>query len=192
MERQISSVVSTTYFQLRLIGRIKHHLDYRTLEQVIHALVISRLDSANSILSGVTASGINRLQTVQNNAARLLTGTRKREQIKPVLKSLHWLPVAARISYKVLVLVHKCLYDDKSPKYLAELLQRYTPGRCLRSSMDSTKLCVPRTKRAEGSKSFSFLGPHLWNSLPLSIRSQESVNVFRRMLKTHLFRECYE
>ncbi|KAF7648774.1 hypothetical protein LDENG_00152180, partial [Lucifuga dentata] len=48
-------------------------------------------------------SPFDRLQLIQNSAARLLTKTKKREHITPVLATLHWLPVSYRIDFKVLL-----------------------------------------------------------------------------------------
>ena len=75
----------------------------------MHAFVSSRLDYCNSLLFGVTDSLVQRLQAVQNAAARLVSGTRRSEHITPVLRQLHWLPVRERIEFKIAVLVYKAL-----------------------------------------------------------------------------------
>uniref|UniRef100_A0A3P8N6V8 Ninjurin 1 n=1 Tax=Astatotilapia calliptera TaxID=8154 RepID=A0A3P8N6V8_ASTCA len=64
---------------------------------IVHAFISSRLNYCNSLLSGCPKNSLKSLQLIQNAAARVLTGTRKREQISPVLASLHWLPVKSRI-----------------------------------------------------------------------------------------------
>ena len=74
--------------------------------------------------------GINKLQLVQNSAARLLTGTRKHEHISPILRSLPWLPIPERIDFKLLFLTFKSL-NDVAPPYMEELLVRYRPTRTL-------------------------------------------------------------
>ncbi len=63
-------------------------------EMLIHAFMTSRLDYCNALLGGCSARLINKLQMVQNAAARVLTGTRKYEHISPVLSTLHWLPIS--------------------------------------------------------------------------------------------------
>ncbi len=75
---------------------------------------------------GINQSSLARLQMVQNAAARLLTGVRKREHITPVLISLLWLPVRFRIDFKVLLLVFKCL-NGLAPEYLSDLLSIHNP-----------------------------------------------------------------
>lgn len=186
MDKQISSVVKTSFFQLRLLGKVKPYLPPSQLERVVHALITSRLDYCNSLYYGLDQLSIHRLQLVQNAAARLLTGTRRREHITPVLSSLHWLPVTFRIQFKILLFVFKS-FHDLAPSYLSDMLNRYTPGRTLRSS-DQLLLHCPRSNRkTRGDRAFAVAGPKLWNSLPLEIRAASSIVNFKSLLKTHLF-----
>ena len=76
----------------------------------IHAFVTSRLDYCNSLLSGLPQNLLQKLLYVQNFGARLLSFTQKTEHITPILKELHWLPVAVRIEFKILVLVFKAYH----------------------------------------------------------------------------------
>ncbi len=97
--------------------------------------------------------------------ARVLTSTRKYDHITPILQSLHWLPIKFCISYKILLLAYKAL-NDLAPAYLTNLLSRYNPTRSLRSQ-NSGLLVVPRiAKSTKGGRTFSYLAPKLWNSLP--------------------------
>ena len=149
-----------------------------------------RLDYCNSLLYGIADSQLRRLQSVQNAAARLITGTRRTEHITPVLQSLHWLPVRQRIMFKLAVLVHKCL-NGCAPAYLIHDCRLIRPCRSgLRSSSSMIKLEVPPTRTTIGDRSFAVDGPRVWNSLPASIRDPSlSLTVFTNRLKTYLFRQ---
>ncbi len=76
-------------------------------EKLVHAFMTSRLDYCNALLGGCPASSINKLQIVQNAAARVLTRSRKYDHITPILQSLHWLPIKFRNSYKISLLAYK-------------------------------------------------------------------------------------
>ena len=106
----------------------------------------------------------------------------------PVLKKLHWLPVNDRITFKLLLLTYKSL-NGLAPVYINELLYHYTPCRSVRSN-DSNFLAIPKTTTITyGDRSFTAIAPKLWNQLPLAIRQSDSVDSFKRAMKTYLFRE---
>jgi hypothetical protein len=109
-------------------------------------LVTSRLDYANSLLVGSYSTLVKRLQLVQNNAARLITKTRRSEHITPVLKALRWLPVSVRAEFKIILIVFNCL-NGNAPAYLKSLLQIYVPSRRSRSSKQTNQLVIPTSSR---------------------------------------------
>lgn len=153
------------------------------------AFVLSRLDYCNALLAGLSEEKINRLQRIQNHAARLVLRKSKREHVTPLLRTLHWLPVRARIDYKLASLCYKCLHCDTMPPYLADLITSYVPQRSLRSQ-SALLLTVPSVSlKSFGERSFAFTGPKTWNSLPLEIRKSTTLTTFKSKLKTYLFRK---
>ena len=109
------------------------------------------------------------------------------ESTKPLLMSLHWLPMEHRIVFKLLVIAHNCLHG-KAPEYLSDLLELYKPSRTLRS-VDQFLLVKHKTRNSFGDRAFANSAPFLWNNLPFNIRSIETMSTFRKSLKTHLFKE---
>ena len=133
---------------------------------------------------------ICRLQRVQNTAARIVTLTRKYDSITPIMFKLHWLPVHSRIIFKLLLLVYKAL-NGKAPSYISSLLSHRKCSRSLRSSGQEL-LTVPLAKlKTYGDRAFSIAAPRQWNNLPLSIRKSPSIAIFKRHLRTNLFKEAY-
>jgi hypothetical protein len=190
MEDHVSSVVRGCFFHLRSLGKLRNALTLKAATTIAVALVISRLDYANSCLWGLPDQQLDRLQRVLNTAARIVTRTKKRDHISPVLRQLHWLPVRKRIDHKVLSLCYKCMYEPTSPQYLRDIVPAHNPPRHLRSSSQSM-LSVPSVdghrKRRLGHRAFSQCGPALWNALPQDIRELQSLDCFKRSLKTFLF-----
>jgi CRISPR/Cas system CMR-associated protein Cmr3 (group 5 of RAMP superfamily) len=83
---------------------------------------MSRLDYDKSLLFGLPNTQLDRLQCIQNCAARIITRTKRQEHITPILKDLHWLQVQQRIKYKILLLTYKVL-NNFGPPYLTELFE---------------------------------------------------------------------
>lgn len=186
LDKQISSVVKTSFFQLRLLAKVKPYLLRKDFERVIHAFITSRLDYCNSLYVGLDQSSLRRLQLVQNAAARLLTRTKKRDHITPALATLHWLPVCFRIEFKIVLIVFKIL-NGLSPSYLSELLHVHTPIKALRSS-NQMLLDVPGSRlKTRGDRAFSVAAPNLWNSLPIHVRTARTIATFKSLLKTHYY-----
>ena len=145
------------------------------LKRIVNAAFeISRIDYCNSILYGLPTAEHEKLQRVQNIAARLITGSSRRDHITPVLKNLHWLPIKSRITFKILLLTYKIL-NGQSPSYLTSLISSYTRVRSLRSS-DHLLLRVPNVMTASyGQRTFSYCVPKLWNSLSKSLKESETI-----------------
>jgi len=110
MADHVLAICRSGYFQLRQLRPVARSLTADTAKTIVHAFIACRLDYCNSLLHGITDSLFRRLQSVQNAAARLITGTRRRDHITPVLRDLHWLPVQRRVDYKLALLVYKSLH----------------------------------------------------------------------------------
>ena len=109
-----------------------------------------------------------------------------RQSKTTILRQLHWLPIKRRIEYKILVLVHKALYEG-TPEYLVALLHQYAPRRCLRSA-GGLLLDVPRVNLERfGRRAFACAGPTLWNKLSANIRGNGNHPQFKKLLKTFFF-----
>ncbi|XP_073677283.1 uncharacterized protein [Garra rufa] len=189
-QSHIKSITKSAFYHLRCIAQLRPFISNKDAETVVHAFVSSRIDFCNALFIGLPASSISRLQYIQNSAARILTHTKHSAHITPILYGLHWLPVAYRIKFKILLLAFKSI-NGLAPSYLCNILVLYIPIRSLRSS-DSGLLAVPRYHLSSmGGRSFSVIAPKLWNSLPRSLRSVNNISEFKSLLKTHLFFECY-
>ena len=89
----INNTCKSAFSQLYNIRRIRKYLKTDISNTLVHAMITSRIDYCNSLLCGLADNSLNKLQGVQNAAARLITGTAKFSHIFPVLRTLHWLPI---------------------------------------------------------------------------------------------------
>ena len=164
----ISTVVRACSFHLRALGQLRPLIDKQTANAIAVAIIQSRRDYCNSCLWGVPKNQLERLQKVQNTAARFVSGVKKYDHIS----ELHWLPVTKRIDHKILSLAYECV-DGTAPSYLREIVPKHVPLRMLRSSTQSF-LRVPRLdghrKKTLGVRSFESVSLSLWNSLPETLK----------------------
>ncbi len=180
-KEHIAKTARSCRFALHNIRKIRPFLTEHAAQLLVQALVISRLDYCNALLAGLPSNIIKPLQMIQNAAARLVFNEPKRAHVTPLCVSLHWLPVAARIQFKTLMLAYRTT-TGSAPTYVHSLLRIYIPSRSLRSES---------LRSQRGSKSlsrtFSFTVPGWWNDLPTPIRNAGSLSNFKQQLKTHLF-----
>ena len=150
-------------------------------KQLVQALVISRLDYCNSLLTGIPTSLMSRLEMVQHRAARLIFRCSGHQSVTVLMKDLHWLPVTSRI----LFLVYKCR-NGLGPGYLTSMLSAYTPVRGLRSASYGL-LVEPRSRlKTVGDRVFSVAGPSEWNRLPGEIRDCQTLGAFKSLLSIYM------
>ena len=172
----VTIICKACFLQLRNIAKIRNSPPPKDTEVLVHGFISSKLDSCNSLLYGLPQSLIDRLQAVQNCAARLVTRSRKHDHITPILKQLHWLPIYGCIKYKKLLLTFKALHG-LVPSHITEILQPYKPSRSLRSSCKGL-LTVPSAKlKKYGFRSFSFavpiqFGTHCQNPYVINMKFQ--------------------
>ncbi len=185
-KEHIAKTARSCRFALHNIRKIRPFLTEHAAQLLVQALVISRLDYCNALLAGLPSNTIKPLQMIQNAAARLVFNEPKRAHVTPLFVSLHWLPVAARIQFKTLILAYRTT-TGSAPTYFHSLLRIYIPSRSLRSASER-RLVVPSQRGSKSlSRTFSFTAPGRWNDLPTPIRNAGSLSIFKQQLKTHLF-----
>ena len=187
LSAHVNSLCQQMFMEIRKISLHRKFLPDDVVIQLMVSLVLSKMDYCNSLFFGLPNNLLNKLQRVQNCAAKICLRKRKFDHVTPLLKALHWLPVRERIQYKIATLCHKHFLGSL-PFYLSELLKLPQRTRTLRSCSDTTILVKPiKNLKSYGERSFEFSGPMIWNTLPKEIRELESHDSFKRALKHHLF-----
>ena len=169
------------------LRHIRRSLADGMAKSIAVALVQSRLDYCNSLLFGVSQFNFDKLQWVQNLAARAarLALNDWRSSIPHLFVKFYWLPIDSRIKFKISSLTFKLLTDNQLAN-LRSLLTPYAPPRLLRSS-DKCLLIQPRTSTSLDKRAFNVWAPAVWNSIPLHIRLSPSPVSFKQNLKTLYF-----
>ena len=144
------------------IARVRRNITTDACKLAVLALLISRLDYCNGLLSAATEQQLSKLQSIQNRAARPVVVRPRvpRGQLwhaSPSLQQLHWLPVRQRLAYKLYLHVWNCLHDA-GPSYLRELLTLCARDQRLGRAPHFQPLSGG-PKRRVGGAGFSVTGP---------------------------------
>ena len=189
----ITKKCQTSTLNIFRIKHIKRYLTQDACEVLVHNLVMSHLDYCNSLYYGLPDCDLIRLQRVQSIACKLVLNRSKYDSCTECITQLHWLPIRSHIQHKILTLVHNCL-NLRAPEYLRNLLpyrSEIRPSRGLRSELIYKLLQVPRTKlKTFVARSFRVVGPTTWNNIPDELRCIDDLNVFKKSIKTFLFRQA--
>ncbi len=175
---QVHKTVTSAFLTIKSVSRISTFLTMKEKAILICSLVLSKLDYANSLYYGIHSNLLNKLQYVQNCAARLVYKRRKYDHVTDLMRDLHWLRMKNRIYYKILLTIHKCIYGE-SPHELNKLL--------LIESSRTLNLRINAYKTTYGNRAFSVYAGKHWNELPLYLKFESDTAVFKKLLKTYLF-----
>ena len=163
MNAHVSSIARKCYYELRRLASICRFLTSTATATLVSAFFFSRIDYCNSLLLGITIQ----------------------------LKSLHWLPVKVRSTYKIACLSYHC-HSSTAPSYVTDMLHR-KPLHTRSSSYTMLLLNRPvHSKATLGDRSFSIASSSAWNSIPNDVRCAPSLSSFKSCLKTYLLRSVYK
>jgi len=180
MSAHINKTCQSIIYHLHNIGRIKKYLSYDARKSIVQAVIMSRIVYCNSLLVGVPAVQLSKLQRLQNAAARLVSNVAMYDHITPILVKLHWLPVRFRVIFKIAMLGHKCIHGN-APGYLRGLVKvKRTSRYNLRSDGDMLlEDYSALSTKTLGDRAFKTAAPKVWNILPEDIRMQDNYNIFK-------------
>ena len=161
---------------------------------LVSASVLSRIDYCSSLLFGSIHGVTSKKQRIQNDAARLIFCLPKSSNIATHLKSLHWLPVEVRSTYKIACLCYHC-HSSTAPSYVTDMLHRKPLHTRNTRSSSYTMPLLNRPAHSNATlshRSFYFASSSVWNSIQNDVRCAPSLSSFKFRLKTYLFRSVYK
>ena len=191
MNAHVSNIARTCYFGLRRFASIRRFLSSTATATLVSAFVLSRIDYCNSLLFGSTHDVTSHLQWIQNYAAGVILRLPKSSSMTIHLRSLYWLPVKIRSTYRIACLCYHC-HSRTAPSYVTEMMH-IEPSHTRSSSYTMPLLNRPAHSKATlGDRSFSFASSSVQNSIPNDVRCAPSLSSFKSRLKTYLFRSVYK
>ena len=191
MNVHISKICSKAFRGLYNIRQIRKFLTVQSTKTLVHAFVSSHLDYCNALLFSLPKYQLDHLQKVQNAAARVIFQIPKFDHITTALIDLHWLPVMFRVLFKLLLFGYKSLHNQ-SPPYIKDLWSLKPATNYALCLFAQSLLFIPKANCSSlGDWVFAHAAPVSWNLLPLTIRTRSSLTIFKKQLKTFLFRKAF-
>ena len=194
MNAHVSNIARKCFFELRRLASIRRFLTSTATATLVSAFVLSRIDYCNSRLFCSTHDVTSHLQRIQNYAVRVILRLPMSSSITIHLKSLHWLPVKVRSTYKIACLCYHC-HSRTAPSYVTDMLHRKPLHTRNTRFISYTMPLLNRpahSKATLGDRSFSFASSSVWNSIPNDFRCAPSLSSFKSRLKTYLFCSDYK
>ena len=179
MNAHVSNIAWTCYIELRRMASIRIFLTNAATASLVSAFVLSRIDYCSSLLFRSTHDVTSHLQRIQNYEARVLLRLLMSSSITTHLKSLHWLSVKVRSTYKIACLCFHC-HSSTAPSYVAVMLHKKPTHTCNTRSSSCTMPLLngpAHSKATLVNRSFSFAS-YVWNSIPNDFRCAPSLSSF--------------
>ena len=186
-DEHVTNIVSSCTGSLCQINRVKYLLDKQTMTTLINALVFNKLYYCSSVWANTSRKNLDKLQKIQNFAARILTGTNKYQHISPVLQDLNWLPVCLNVKLREGVMAFWCV-KGFAPLYLSEKFVKRSDVHSNRTR-NRDKLQIPKCKSTSGQRTFYYRAVTAWNSMPEDLRNCVSIGDFKKKLQALLLDE---
>ena len=165
------------------IKRIRPFVPPPTLHYIYNALIQSHFDYCNLVWGNCGKTLFDRLQKLQNRAARVLTFSSYDADANRLIRQLDWKDLSAQFQIQKSIMVYKSL-NGLVPEYLSsKFVKRNETRYSLRDSVNKLFVPFPRTNFMKNS--FSYSGAVLWNSLPCHVREAESLSQFKRLVNVH-------
>ena len=183
---KLTALVRNLFFIISRLSRLKSVLPSQMLMYIYTSIIQPKIDYAISIWGYTTAHNINKVQRLQNRAARILTGNFDYVNTRGIdlVKNLGLMNVIQRRDYFMLIMMFKSIHG-LVPDYICDqiTMQRDITVRTTRSTV-SNNVHVPHILLECCKNAFAYRGPVLWNALPENIKKCETLNCFKKMCKT--------
>ena len=194
MNAHVSNIARTCYFKQFHVASICRFMTSTAIATFVSTFEWSRIDYCNLLLFGSTHDVTSHLQRIQNYAARVILRLPTSSNTTTYLKSLHWLHVKVRSTYKIPCLCYHC-HSSIAPSYVTDMLHKKSSHT---RNTHSSSCTMPLLNRAAHSKatlgdcSFSFASFSVWKSIPNDVRCAPSLSSSKSCLKTYLIRSAYK
>ena len=183
-KEHIHAVSKKVASSIGALKRIRPFISMHTAIKIYKGLIESHFDYCSVVWDGLSQQLNEKLQKLQNRAARVITKSSYNTNSSYLLNSLSWDNLSVRRTKQKANLMYKCV-NKLAPNYLCNMFTSRALSFDLRDA--SQKLCLPKPRTDYLKRSFSYSGASLWNDLPEDIRTIKSLRNFKRRIDKWLY-----
>lgn len=152
---------------------------------VIYKSIVAPLfEYCSTILVGINKTDLKHLQTLQNQAMRIIIRCNRRVRVKDMLEALCFMSIKERIVYNTCILVYKMI-NGMCPKYLQNKI-KVVQNKSEKETRQKGNIYIARCKTMEEQKMLYYEGFKMYTELPREIRNEKRIQNFKRMLVLHI------
>jgi len=175
--------------KIGILKRLRIFIDQNTMNMLYNAIILPHIDYCCPIWTSAAKKHVNKIQVLQNHAARLTLGCKVRDKhVNEIYDDLKWMNVYQRAIYFKNILMYRCIHGS-APEYLVNNIHRISHSHRTRSQ-NSTNIQVALSKTDWGRRTFQNSGADSWNHLPSKVKNSPSLQSFKKHLKAHILNSC--
>ncbi len=182
-DTHITHICKKSVGTIMYINRIKDNFSKKARIMVLQSLVLSIINYGIIIWGNTSQTQLQRVQKIQNFAAKVALGGSKFDHVTPYLRELKWLNIKNKYLYELALNIFNIITTNV-PSWLFPLPT--SREMCAVNTRQQHQLHVPKTNTCTADRSVLVSGPKLWNSLPNNIRNKTSTGSFKTHLRGYL------
>ena len=187
-KKHIESITCKVSMGLRTLKTIKPFLNRDCLIKVYKATIEPYFDYCSLVWDSIDTTLTNKLQVLQNRAARIITGASYLTvRTSDMFEQLNWEKLSERRMRQKAIMMFK-IVNGMAPPYLVDMFSRKHSNKLYHMRGSNQDLQLPKARTNYYKNSFAFTGTEVWNSLPTELKEQKSLNSFIKKLEHHQFR----
>ena len=185
--RHIDVLGSKIAQKLGVIKRLRQFVDKYTLQILYNTLVLPHIDYCLPVWSNTSLKYLNKIQILQNRAARMVLGCQTRDMhVGDLYEKLGWMTVRQRSLYFNANLMYNCV-NGLAPVYLSTTVQSNIGVHTHNTRQNSkNNIAFNMVNSDSGKRMFQYSGGQIWNNLPFTLRQSPSQMTFKLNLKKHI------
>ena len=186
-KKHICHIIAKMGRGISIIRRHASYMDQRTLKIITQSLILSHLDYCPAVWSNANNELLNKLQCMQNRAARTVLKCGNRTNIVSMHKKLNWLMVKDRLLYSLLIVIRN-VSVSRTPYDLFEKLTFSAESHNHNTRHASVgNFSIPKTTSNSIKRTVLYRGMRECNLLPVHVKLDTNLKQFKRLLKCHFF-----